>query len=198
MPRLPFSVSPVHSEFEGASFGDRRLQARLDEIVSRIETEPSRSFPKCATSVSNLEATYRFLNNTRVSAAKILAPHVEATWKRASFFQALLSVEDTTEMRFGGTSEREGLGLLINGGQGFHLHASLLVGWDGTRFVPLGLPAHEVTARVRKTTTSKGWREAKSDPHREKLRWHRVAKLVDDTAGVAAGVRGSHFRRSHR
>lgn len=180
---LPVSVV---DEFAGAEFGDARLTRRLAVVASRLAAAPAESLPRSSTSPSDLEATYRFLRNDRVSAAAILAPHLAATRKRARNVQTLLSVEDTTEMRFGGRSRREGLGELTKGGQGFLLHASLLVGLVDEQAIPFGLGAYEVLTRTtkREKTTTKAAAKVKekrirTDPERETTRWLRVAQATD-------------------
>jgi len=184
-PPLPLPSSVI-DEFAGADFGDARLTRRLAVVASRMASAPAESLPRTSTSPSDLEATYRFFRNERVSAAAILASHLAATRARARLVTTLLSVEDTTEARFGGTSRREGLGELMHGGQGFFLHASLLVGLVDGQAVPLGLGAYEVLTRTtrRETTTTKAATKAKqkhirTDPMREATRWLRVAQATD-------------------
>ena len=183
-PPLPLSVV---DEFAGADFGDARLTQRLAIVASRIAAAPAESLPKSSTSPSDLEATYRFFRNERVSAAAILAPHLAATRARARQVTTLLSIEDTTEARFGGASRRDGLGELPKDGQGFLLHASLLVGLVDAQAIPLGLGAYELINRTtkRETTTTKAAAKAqekriRADPERETLRWLRVAQATDN------------------
>lgn len=185
-PPFPVPLS-VLDEFAGADFGDARLTRRLAVVASRMAAAPAESLPKSSTSPSDLEATYRFFRNDRVSAAAILAPHLEATRARARQVTTLLSIEDTTEARFGGASRRKGLGDLPQDGQGFLLHASLLVGLVDDQTIPLGLGAYELISRTtkRETTTTKGAAKAqekrvRADPERETLRWLRVAQATDN------------------
>ena len=185
---LPFPVPlSVAAEFADADFGDARLSQRLVTVASRMASSPAESFPKTATSPSDLEATYRFFRNERVTSAAILAPHLAATRERAKSVTTLLSIEDTTEARFGGTAPREGLGSLMNGGQGFFLHASLLVGLLDDDAVPLGLGGYEILTREekREKPTTKAARQAqakkvRADPNREAKRWLRVAQATDE------------------
>jgi hypothetical protein len=120
-------VASIDSEFEGASFGDDRLDRRLVSIASLVAAEPSASFPFAAGNDANLEATYRFLNNERVTPTEILAPHVRQTVRRAADSQAVVVAHDTTEFNFG-NSEREDLGRVGQGKSfGFYGHFSLAV-----------------------------------------------------------------------
>lgn len=181
---LPHSIV---DEFAGADFGDARLTQRLVIVASRLAAAPAESLPKSSASPSDLEATYRFFRNERVSAEAILAPHLAASRARARNVTTLLSIEDTSEVRFGGASRRNGLGDLPHGGQGFLLHAALLVGLVDAQVIPLGLGTYEVISRTtkREVTKTKAAAKAKekrirADPERETLRWLRVAQATDN------------------
>jgi hypothetical protein len=182
-----FRLPSVSDEFAAACFEDKRLERRLGTIVERVSRQPSASLPEALGTVADLEAGYRFLRSDRVRPQQILQPHIIATWKRAKSSLTVLSIEDTTEVRFGGASLRPGLGHLMNGGHGFYLHAAMLVSFDKV-VVPLGLPHHEILVREtpspRKSANAKGsrWRKAYSDPNKESLRWNRVAAEVDSQA----------------
>jgi hypothetical protein len=67
-------VSDLLSEFDGASFGDGRLDQRLRRIVSLAASEPADSFPEQMASVADREALYRFLANPKVTAPNRRAP----------------------------------------------------------------------------------------------------------------------------
>ncbi len=151
---------------------------------------PDQSFPKLATSDAELEATYRFLNNPRVTPEGILAPHYRATLERASARPTILAVHDTTTFLFDGEERRPGLGWIKGEGQGFLGHFAMAVAADGSR-APLGLLGletifREVRGRMRRT---KNWRERFSDPAKERLRWLRVMMQVEDRVrGVVSPI----------
>ena len=172
---------------------DERLERRLRAMIGSLAADPARSFPRAFGDVAGAEAGYRFLRNPRVSPRTIMGPHVEHTWTRAKAAQTVLSIEDTTEVRFRGQATRHGLGPLINDGQGFFLHAALLVAM-GAHPMPLGVASYEVMVRDaddsrRKKRLSKKRRHR--DPHNERLRWHRVASTVASD-GAARGVSVVH------
>ena len=136
------------SEYE-AHFGDSRLSRRIVRIVERMSIDPSATLPALLGDGAELDAAYLFFANERVTREKILAPHRACTWERSKAFKTVLSDEDTTEVRFGGDEPRTGLGVLQHGGQGFRLHASLAVGFDGARGIPLGVVAERVVVRTK-------------------------------------------------
>jgi hypothetical protein len=177
---LPFPIEPARSEFSGAKLGDARRERRLAWLADRIADDPSQSFPEAWVSVAGAEAGYRFLSNRKVTAGAMLEPHRQRTVERGRSMDWVLALHDTTEMRFGGAKERDGLGPLMNGGQGFYLHAALLAGLDSgaERAVPLGLIGHEIVVR-RPPQGKRPWREAYNDPDKESLRWNRLLRSVD-------------------
>ena len=89
----------------------------------------------------------------------------------------MLSIEDTTEMRFGGNGERVGLGDLLNEGQGFYLHLSLVVALEDGVAVPLGVGSYEIMVRP-KDRPKLPWKQRVRDPNRESMRWVRVSQRV--------------------
>lgn len=187
---IPFELEPIATEFAGVDLGDARREKRLAWMVDRLAEEPARSFPEALVSVSGAEAGYRLLRSRHVSADSILAPHHEATRGRARSCQCVLALHDTTEMRFGGAKHRAGLGPLMNGGEGFYLHAALLASFDdgAEHAVPLGLMAHEIVVR-REGKTKRPWRKEYNDPDKESLRWNRVLERVEaDMRGEGIGV----------
>jgi hypothetical protein len=128
-----------------------------------------------------LEAVYRLLGNEQVEPDAILAPHIAATFRRAREVPLCLIIHDTTEFKFNGSSEREGLGMLTGSGQGFFGHFALAVVPGPTR-IPLGVCGMDrLTRQVRKPTVRKPHSYYTSqDPERESLRWHRVLQGVEE------------------
>ena len=155
-------------------------------------------------SSAELEGAYRFFNNPRVDSDAVLSPHIKCSWERAvkssEADQWVLAVQDTTEMRFGGTKDRNGLGSLMNDGHGFYAHVGFLVSLVSTSNensvgVPLGVGASEILVRPKgrpkrpEGVTKSQWAyERHFAPDNEFLRWKRVAESLDDIAtdrGVA-------------
>lgn len=153
------SSPSVVSEFSSVALGDRRLNGRLEKIVSAIEGQPSAGFPKAMATSGDTEAFYRFVRNEKVTFEKLLEPHVRATLERAQDHAEVLIVHDTTEFRFEGAEKREGLGRLTQSGQGFLGHFSLAVSANAERD-PLGVVAVRAWARHEESISSKRkWRK---------------------------------------
>lgn len=115
-PRQPV-VESLAVELAEADLGDTRLDRRLVLLATSLADRAAQSFPN-ALDDAELEAAYRFFGNERVTPAAILAPHFRQSAKRCGQHANVLVVHDTTQFEFGGASPREGLGRLVNPGQG--------------------------------------------------------------------------------
>ena len=170
-------------EFAGVDFGDARLGARLVTLANTFAEKPASSIPEACDAWAETKATYRFFDNDRVSPAKILSAHTEATQRRVADLSVVLSVQDTTTLNFTTHHNTKGLGPIGKAGlQGFFLHSALAVSGTG---VPLGLLAFEFL--VRPEADSEGKKRTKTPPEeRESARWQRV--LLASTQKIPPGV----------
>jgi transposase-like protein/DDE family transposase len=170
-------LSDVGEELARARLGDPRLIKRAQELARATAARPGQSLPRAMGSEAAREGAYRFLSNSRVTLARVLMSHVDATVDRARVAGRVLLISDTTEFRF--STEREGLGVLTGRSKdGFLGHFTLAVSGDGQR-TPLGVAALETLARPKR----KGQRtkeQRKQDPHRESLRWLRCAEQASE------------------
>jgi len=134
-PRVP----EASAEFSDAEFGDERLTRRLARIADVAARAPGAGFPAMVRSDSELEGVYRFLRNERVTPARILAPHVAETLKRAQESPVVIA-HDTTQFAFTGKASRLGLGRVGTSytQQGFFGHFALAISGDESR-TPLGV-----------------------------------------------------------
>jgi transposase-like protein/DDE family transposase len=175
----------VDVEYEGAEFGDARLDRRLVELSHMVGTDPEASFPTAAGNDAELEATYRFLNNERVSGEKILAPHVDATIRRTSRAGEVVVAHDTTEFNFG-SSSRGDLGRVgLGKSHGFYGHFSLAVSRTGRR--PLGILGFRVHER-HGDKGKRGHQALQMAEDNESRRWSASAHRVERLLGKGAAV----------
>jgi hypothetical protein len=114
-------------EFGGAELGDGRLSSRLVRMAAAALAKPGASLPEMMGTDAELEATYRFLNHPRIEPEQVLAPHVRRTVERCSARPLVVVAHDTTDLMFGGESERENLGRVRNKKAGFEAHMSIAV-----------------------------------------------------------------------
>lgn len=197
---LPFELCPQEAEFGDVDLGDKRRDDRARQIFGAWSAAPESSLPRAMKDSAGLEGAYRFFNNPRVDSDAVVAPHVRCSWQRAIEASAagrwVLAIQDTTEMRFGGIKEREGLGELMNDGDGFYAHAGLLAcltepagAKEGGVGIPLGLGGCEVLVRPKNRLkkpaemSKKEWERTRhfADDN-EFLRWERLASDLDAAA----------------
>ena len=120
----------ISKEFSGTDLGDARLEKRVLKIADTLAAMPDESFPTLTSNDSELEALYRFLNNDKVEADLVLAPHYRETVRRSALEKIVVVIHDTTAFSFGGQAKRKGLGRLKTGSehavQGFYAHTALV------------------------------------------------------------------------
>lgn len=167
-------------EYGKVDLGDRRLDKRLIKMANAALRRPNQGFPQMMGSDAELEATYRFFNNPRVTPKKILASHYKCTSSRCKEQSKIWIAHDTTEFRFGGESQRKGLGKIKGLSAGFQGHYSMAV-VPGEARDTLGLLNVELVNDTKKIgmRSVKARREASN---RQSKRWEdgveRCAKLL--------------------
>jgi hypothetical protein len=135
-------------EFSTLDLGNTLRNDRALKVAEGLSRFTGASLPKIFRDPSELTATYRFIGNPKVRMNDLLAPHFDQTAFRAAACDTpLLVIHDGTEMSFGGSLRREGLGTLANGSQGFIAHLSLLVTVRPTCVDPLGIVAANTVFR---------------------------------------------------
>jgi hypothetical protein len=178
----------IQQEFEGADFGDKRLNRRLTQIASKLRESPAESIPTAMGTNMELEATYRFLRHESVSPEQILAPHVAATCERVAKAGPVVVAHDTTQFCF--STPREGLGrgsYASEEGRVFFGHVALAVTLDGTR-TPLGVLGAETFTRQDKLKKRNRHTEKKPESQRESTRWWQMMKHVEEQLLAGASV----------
>jgi hypothetical protein len=181
----------VAVEFEGVRLGDKRLDRRLHLILPKLAAAPDHSFPEQMGSEADQEALYRFLGNPKVTLEGMLHGHCGRTLDRIGDRPLVRIVHDTTEFAFEG--ERDGLGGLKGGLQGFLGHFSLVVSADECR-LPLGvLAVHPFIKKHAQQGASRTEKQIqiRATPREEKKshRWEKVAleaaaHLREETAAI--------------
>jgi hypothetical protein len=177
-------LEELSKEYLGASFGDARLNRRLVDLTGRLAMDPERSFPVATENDANLEGTYRFLNNERVTAEKILAPHLRMTLGRMAGAEVVVA-HDTTELNFG-ESAREDLGRVGRGkSHGFYAHVALAV--SRKHRDALGVVGHLVHER-HAPKGRRGHEALQSTDDNEGLRWAELVAIVEAALGPGMAI----------
>lgn len=198
----------VDSEVAGCDFPDKRLTARLANLLRELGQKIGDTVPTACQDWAATKAAYRFFDNPHVDESVILAGHFAATGTRfAATSGPILVLHDTTEFSFKrnkpeligrtratpsslfGSAPRTMCGLLM--------HSSLVVTPDG---LPLGLAA--VKFWTRKKFKGTNALKSKVNPtrvpieHKESVRWldnvrHATGVLSDPSRCVHIGDRES-------
>lgn len=134
----------AQQEVGGASLGDQRLTARLEQIVRSKAQKPGAAYTRVAAGdVSATKAYYNFIDNPKdeISMESILAPHRDRTMQRMQGQQTVLCIQDGSDLDYTSLPQCADLGVIgtnQTGAQsrGLHLHTTLAVTTSG---LPLGI-----------------------------------------------------------
>jgi hypothetical protein len=164
----------VKDELATANFGDKRLDARAEILLSALGNRPNLSIPAACGGRAEMKAAYRFFDNDKVGFEKVIEPHVARTKERMAEHKVVLLAQDTTEGDLTRPEQDvEGAGELDGSRQGFLLHEMQAFTPDG---IPLGTVWAEVLNRtegVSHASAAEKERQRKQTPIEEKesMRW---------------------------
>jgi hypothetical protein len=185
----------VERELDGGRFPDRRLKARLGQILGALGRRIGGTVPAACQDWAATKAAYRFFSNARVDEGIILAGHLAATRARfAGTAGLMLVLHDTTEFSFK-RNDPEAIGRisLLKGQHATHticgllLHSSLVLTPGG---VPLGLAAVKFWTRDKFKGTNA--LKKKVNPtripieHKESVRWLENLRQSTELLGEPA------------
>jgi hypothetical protein len=176
-------VASVAGEFAQVQLGDVRLRRRVQAAVARLSLAPDLGFPRALDTEREAEGFYRLLNNDRVHYGALVKAHALETRARIGEGETLRVIHDTTEFKFDGEVEREGLGRMRagSGSQGFLAHVALAVSC-GSFCRPLGVVGARCWARTNPPRGSRklnGKQLSKIDD-KESNRWGEVVEEVEE------------------
>jgi len=121
-------VSWVDQEMDSIAMDDERLDKLTIQLLDSMFSQPTNSLPVACRGWPETQAAYRFFDNKKVTAEKILAPHREATCVRMGEHPIVLCVQDTSELDYSGQKQMKGLGPLTYEAQrGLLLHPTLAI-----------------------------------------------------------------------
>lgn len=136
----------VVDELQDVNLEDKRLNARMVQVLDQLGGHPNASIPAACNGWAETMATYRFFDNEKVSFDKLLEPHIEASFRRIKEHAVVILAQDTTEIDLTRPERRVvGAGPLDDGSrQGALLHPLMGFTTDGT---PLGTVYAEAWVR---------------------------------------------------
>lgn len=165
----------VREELATADCGDQRLDERFRLLVDRMSQKPSLKFPAACRGRAEIQAAYRFLDNDRVDAATVLAPHRDATLQRIRQHAVVIVAQDTTEIDITRKQERMlGAGPLGDDARrGFFNHALLALTPDKLvlGIVDATIWAREAASVPKSAEQRRAERRVKALEDKESVRW---------------------------
>lgn len=88
----------VKEEMEAANLADRRLNKRLQAVLTALGDRPTASIPAACGGYNETTAAYRFFDNEKVTFESVLEPHFQKTRERMAAQSVVLIPQDTTEI----------------------------------------------------------------------------------------------------
>jgi hypothetical protein len=170
MPKASFS-DWIEREFKQVDLGDRRLNQRLQQIVTDLSHHPQATIPQASGTWARTKGAYRFFDHAGVTPAVILAGHQAATLERLATPKTVLLVQDTTSLNYACQAVDSGLGKLGNRGDealGLWLHTTLAVDEQGTA---LGILDAQMWVRDPARAGVAAWRRQRALADKESQRW---------------------------
>jgi hypothetical protein len=181
----------VSDEMADADFNDRRLNRRLNLILSDLAQHPTLSIPAACNGYAETAAAYRFFDNDKVDFDTVLRPHVTCTRARIAAQPIVLVVPDTTEIDLTRPEQQvKGTGPLDSGARrGAFLHLIHALTPDGT---PLGsidaLPWARDDDAPRNATKTRARRAAEPIEEKESYRWLMAMQCARAEAARCPGT----------
>jgi hypothetical protein len=179
----------VMEETRGVDLNDKRLNARLNELLTQLGRRPTASIPEACGGNAEMAAAYRFFDNPKTNFDAILAPHIEKTLERIAAQHTVLAVQDTTEIDLTRPEQQvKGAGPLDKGARkGLLLHPLHAFTPDGT---PLGtLGATCWTREPSKLPSTRSIRAATPIEQKESFRWVQAQRMAGEAAKRCPGTR---------
>lgn len=177
-------LGDVKAEFSRARLPDKRLKARVVDVVEGLQARPDHSFPDALMSSRRLKGFYRLASNCRVEHLELFDAHANATAQRVRAAAGPLVLHDTTTVKPARATADE-VGEINTHAPGFFAHVALAVDSVGEG-CPLGVLALETLHR--KPGRSIGeldGAQCAQLPDKESQRWLRVVQASEHRLGTA-------------
>lgn len=143
---------------------DVRLHARGQRILATLEAHPTVSIPAACSSPAEINATYDFFANPKVTAKAILASHAHATQARLAEYPVAVLIADSTEFDYSTKTVSRELGFIgHNQTRGYFWYPLLAVSLAGE---VLGVVASQEYVRTEISPTTS--QQRKHQPITEK------------------------------
>jgi hypothetical protein len=137
----------VAYELSEISLGDKRLNWRVLDTMSKLALRPSVSINQACEEWADTKATYRLFANEKTRAEAIFSPHQQRTKERMAGQERCLVIQDTTLLDYSHHPSKAGLGPIGTTQQqsrGLVMHSALATTVQG---LPLGVLSQRLWSR---------------------------------------------------
>jgi hypothetical protein len=135
------------AEFREMKLGDKRLERRMRRVAEQLAAKLRAPIYEAAGDWAAAKTAYRFFDNDKVHAEKILAPHRKQTLKRSVAEEVILEIQDSACLNFGAGKKRNDLRPIEDSqskAEGLILHHSLTVSVEHVGATPARSSPHVV------------------------------------------------------
>jgi hypothetical protein len=162
------SEGAIGEELHGIDLGDQRLNKRSKQLITSLAIDPQSSINAACEGWDETHAAYQFIDNAKVTPAKILQPHQAATLRRMQTHPVVLIAQDTTELDYTAHPAKDAKCLNVEQRLGFYEHVQLAVTPAG---LPLGVVGTESHDREPESLGHAPDRRTAAIEDKESLRW---------------------------
>jgi hypothetical protein len=133
----------ISEELHGIDLGDQRLNKRSQQLITSLAVDPQSSINAACEGWDETHAAYQFMDNAKVTPAKILRPHRAATLRRMQARPVVLIPQDTTELDYTAHPAKDAKCLNTEQRFGFYEHVQLAVTPEGLPLGVIGTASHD-------------------------------------------------------
>lgn len=178
-----YRVEPnwTDEEFAGVDLQDTRLDKRLLTVSAQFASQPQAQINQACEDWASAKGAYRFFDNNKASAERILAPHQQRTCERMRAHQLVFNVQDTTFLNYTSHPATQKLGLIgskADGDVGLIMHSTLTITPEG---IPLGVLTQDIWAReAPKLDAAEQRRQRRQSPieKKESSKWLKALRTA--------------------
>ena len=171
----------ISEELFGIDLGDKRLNKRSLQLITSLAMDPQLSINASCDGWDETHAAYQFMDNDKVTPAKLLEPHQAATLRRMQTQPVVLILQDTTELDYTAHPAKDAKCLNIEQRFGFYEHVQLAVTPEG---LPLGVVGTESYDREPESLGHAHDRRTLAIEDKESSRWLRAYRVACEVQGL--------------
>jgi Transposase DNA-binding/Transposase Tn5 dimerisation domain len=182
----------VVDEMKAVDLKDKRLNRRVQQILSHLARQPTASIPAACGGHAEMTAAYRFFDNDKVDFDGVLQPHCDATRRRIAAQPVVILVPDTSEIDLTRPTQQVQDAGPLDGDtrRGVFLHLMHAFTPDGTPLGTVqGIPWARDDDKPRNATRTRGERAAVPIEEKESFRWLLSMHHAREEATHSPGTR---------